>query len=485
MLKLFKAFKDWQPKIPKTDGPSKRHEEAKLFVKERISIIDIRPGSDSQTVEGLQSAATKWVESVDNELFYLSIAKSIEELGVIDCPSLRIKGRHSLTMHCVTWLFLDHGEFGRIAILQNNFSFEAVLFDELSLFTINLGIDQKRALETLFHVATTERRFGFISTYSESKPSFGGLNLHFPSPYHNINFGHYALLRVAHEGICLKTTGYVNPVKAFFCPKRLFPQLISAIALINEPGHTYWEEREQTPRFIVKAGHRHNVKDPGNKTLELLLQTASAFANEIDMSNQGYSLWLGLTSGHRSLINEKEVLEILVPLLIRRHRLKTIFIDGWTSGSVPSKETIVPTSYEQQMHEFSEVKAGIARLDNDIHVISLIGSTYERKVSIANSCSFFLTSAFTTSIVPSRICNLNGIVHVSNAGRPSIGREHIHRKAQLVPSHLVQDMPPEKEDQPGWSYSYKIDLVGLEAWISDMLNKPKEVAEQSRCVKGA
>ena len=132
-----------------------------------------------------------------------------------------------------------------------------------------------------------------------------------------------------------------------------------------------------------------------------------------------------------------------------------------------SESGLEPELYKGHADEYIQIEKKIMAHFPGIKCISLLGKSYEKKILVAAGCHLSLTSAYTASVVPSRICGLPGIVHTSNAGLGGLNM-HIWRKALIVPPDIIfdHDVPP---NQDPVDTSYEIVESKFEVWLIDAL----------------
>lgn len=379
--------------------------------------------------------------------------------------SLGLVGQHSLTCNDITWLYMTHEVFGKCLILQRNFGCEAVLIPDLCvLFVLRLGKGQERVTQMLLgwlHKYRTE-----IHQYSNQKTVFSGFNLHFPSPFHTIASGLPALMRISEDLPFLRASGYLAATNVWFDPRRLYPSLIFELVTDCLSGRPL-EPWLEMPGFLMKPAHGFKAnEEPFNRRLDMLLLASSSSSEYEAQDNHPYTLWVGLTSGKRSLVNEPQILRILFELLLRKRNISRILVDGWTGSSIDKKFIDVPEAYKSHDAEVEVIHSIAADISTDIIVTSLVGCCYEEKVRSAFRCDFSFTSAYTASIVPSRICSLPGIVHASNRALSNL-RMHVYRRSVFVPSELIEDQDFGLSASPH-DVSWKINERLFAAWLEEL-----------------
>ena len=435
----------------------------KQYMEHKLQVVSQQQPGD---LTGTAKAAVAWGCELSRDDFYLQLGSALQERECIELTDLELSGRHSLTWRDATWLLMKHKQWGAVAILQRNFSCEAVLYADQDLLLIRR---EGRLQKEIFHqtMRNVLLKQNDVLRYLSSSPVFGGINFTFPNPFHTINYGHTALYRMAQDALLLRTVGWVDPASAWFDPAQAFPTLVRELQPTPNPCSTFLELTTTDPIFLVKPGHVYrNNEEPLNRQVEVALLASSGSPQLPEQS--AFRLWLGLTSGKRALANEIELMVALVQLLVRQQGLKEIVIDGWTGSSMKGVSIQdAPKAYSSHGEEFEQMREAITRQSPDVKVRTLIGCSYEEKIREALSCDFFCSSAYTASILPSRFCALPGIVHTSNRGLPHL-RMHIHRRANFVPPELIEDLPFDEGLHP-LDTSYMIPVEPFLNWVQTLV----------------
>lgn len=450
------------------------------FCQTEITVIQVdRNGDLDISMDGLTSAqyeAARWACSIKNDDFYHAIVASVFISGNIDIQNSTFTCTHSLTTNYATWLIGKHRTHGITLILQSNYSYEAVYFDELRCYVIlPQGIEQLAALGTLVGQMCWPINKEPLSSYLQSVTSFCGINYSYPSPFHNITFGHTSLASLHMAGQTPHLTAYVKRGNIWFDPTRLFPLVVSSVIEFDFKGQ-FLELATDNKYFLYKLGHLYRTAAIENRILDIAFLASGAACREEEhrslannRKTDGICVWIGLTSGKRSLVNEKDVLMTALSVMQASLDIGFVFIDGWTGSSLHTTHSSMRTStdmrYAGHDKEVEQLSNGIIGMFPHIQIQSLVGLSYEQKVAIALLCEFSITSAYTSSVVPSRIVSLNGIVHASNAGRSTLNM-HIWRKAQMIPPHIVYDVESNTSKYNPEDVSYSIDILLFKKWFS-------------------
>ena len=479
-LNIEKTFADHLEENP-VNSSSELVPRAISFSASSLKRVNIDRHSNIITNHALsseQSDAAQWAASISNDDFYQSILSTASERGEIDLGTKGFTCRHSLTLDYATWLIGKHQVFGNVLILQSNYAYEAVLFDSLCLYVIQpQGIGQDRALGILIGQLQWPIHKSKIASYLSSCPRFAGINLSYPSPFHNITFGHTGLLSLHMKDLSLRTSAHILKGHTWFDPTHLFPSVISSVSEF-EPKGLFLELSFAEPVFFCKVGHLYRTAAIENRMLDIALLASSIHASASLQSLTGlerkpqFCVWVGLTSGKRHLVNESEIVLATLEQLEKKKSIEYIFIDGWTGSSCKSEEsdkTVIPGIYAEHDAEALRLANAIEHKLPNAKVKSLVGLTYEHKVAAALLCKFSITSAYTSSFVPARVCSLPGVIHSSNSGRPTLNM-HIWRKSSMVPESITFDIIPESNDINPLDYSYKIAESAYTDWLSTIVN---------------
>jgi hypothetical protein len=411
----------------------------------------------------------RWARTISARDLLIDLVKTAAAKNVMESERWGLSGSHSLTWKDITWLHLSQKIFGPCWILQKNFSCEGVILPSLRLFYLkSQGRAQEKSAELLVHWLYRFR--DEIHGYINKKRIFTGFNLHFPSPFHTIASGHPALMKLALEGAATNCTGYLEPENAWFDTRLVFPTLVEGLK-VNPNNDRPIEPWLETPGFLIKPAYGFNAKEePFNRTLDLLLLAASMQSDSAIGNEPKAALWIGLTSGKRQLVNEPEVIKILIRYLHKRAPLDRVVIDGWTGSSIQERDkTSTPDRYQSHSSEVTMLEGIVNEISPHIKVRSLVGCSYEEKVREGCKCSFSFTNAFTASLVPSRICSLPGIVHVSNRARGHL-RMHVHRKSVFVPAEMIEDQAYDKS-LPPTDTCWAINKDQFTEWLERHLDK--------------
>ncbi|MFM7230173.1 MAG: hypothetical protein ACKO2F_11130 [Cyanobacteriota bacterium] len=434
------------------------------------------------TLTGQQQEVVAWVQSLDNNAWMLEIGESLSKgRQGLNLKSAELKINHSLTTDFSTWLLGEHGRFGSVLVLQLNYALEAILFDDLDLYVLApQGIQQGLSLASLWGqlASNTLHTPGFgasLKKYLESGPKFGGLNVSYHSPFHTMTFGHPGLLKYHLQGYDLRAKALVVKNHLWFQAAHLFPTVVSEAKEFTPTGR-FLELEAASPVFFCKVGDLYRLNNTeGHRLLDLAyLAVSTAYIptvrNLLQLGDGAVKgLWVGLTSGKRQLLNEQEVVLATVETLMDTGSLSCTFIDGWTGSSslLEHGETTpsTPAGYESHGAEADACRDAINKRWPALKVRSLVGLPYEYKVAAGLLCSYSLTSAYTSSVIPARVCSLPGVIHSSRVGRQMIDM-HIWRHSEFVPDELITDqLEPEADINP-LDADYMIDVNEYSRWLA-------------------
>lgn len=450
---------------------------------ENIKFLDKK--SNTSFLNQTQINAFKWGEKIDNNAFMLAAGKSLAESNLIKFDNIEFT--HSLTLGIITWLIGNHNIFGEIFVLQKNFSIEAIFFNDLEIF-LSLSNNENVCktnknyfLTFLKKIYLMSRNIEFknkLTSYLLSKPKFGGFMLSFPSPFHCMVFGHTGLLKYQANNLNIKTNAKILKYNCWIDPSRIFPNMILNTIEYNKGSNIFIELQEKEPYFYFKPGYRYQrkEKDINNIFDTICLELGQKYIEKIKSiykidENKTY-LWLGISCGKRSLVNESEIILETIAAFQKLKPIDGVFIDGWTSSSLNMdniEEDIINYDahwlYKNHHKEFEFYKSAIEKNFSNIEVISSIGIPYEYKIAMCSLCKFAFTSAYTNSVVPSRICSIKNIIHSSNLGRNP--RMHIYKNSEYIPEELILDFP--EKTTHSLDTNYKILIEEYKNWLNSKL----------------
>lgn len=135
-------------------------------------------------------------------------------------------------------------------------------------------------------------------------------------------------------------------------------------------------------------------------TMELAMRDSVDIAP--NKPNSGLCLWIGVTSTKRSWLEQVEGYAAIINDLSEKVEKLTILVDGMTA-SIDGES--VPKSDDETLRQI------LARTNNPVEVISLIGMTYEQKIALGKYANAFISNGGTGSFVPLRIIQLPGVIH--------------------------------------------------------------------------
>lgn len=463
---------------------------------DEISTVQLNEHSHSTVVNQgpaeVPLTAMTWVKGIDNDRLMLEMGASLmNSARGLTLASIDVVCHHSLTTDFATWLLGHHPSFGRVLLLQLNYTVEAVLLDDLGVYLLcPQGIQQTWSLASFYGAVASniEHTPGFEATldrYLLAQPHFAGLNLSYHSPFHTMTFGHTGLLQYHLAGHDLHATAHVVADHLWFEPAHLFPTVVNHTKTFTPTGR-FLELEAEEPVFFCKVGQLYRVDDTRIHRLVDLAYLAASSPYQTTMRKRFAlgngdlrALWVGLTSGKRALKNELEVVVETVAALQANDGLDAVFIDGWTGPSTQLEEEhltmTTPAGYEQHAGEADSCRRALQQRWPELAVHSLVGLPYEHKVATGLLCTFSLTSAYTSSVIPARVCSLRGVIHSSRAGRQMIDM-HIWRHAEFVPDELVTDNLNSDETINPLDANYSLDVRGYAGWLRQLIGQQQESA---------
>ena len=281
---------------------------------------------------------------------------------------------------------------------------------------------------------------------SLNKSRFGGFLVSYPRPYHFFydSAPSFVCLQARHpEATCVAIK------ESLWLPPSFFSR---SVFLYESKEMMNKESAEGGAVFcspIIKAptGERLELFDGQVKDYlegEEVGGEVASFLGKKDRSS--FLLWFGVCSEKRSLLNEREILEVSVNRLIGMGLNLHVVFDGITSpynggGEIFQSEKKV-SSYKKILEEM-----GVGE------IFDLTGRTSIEKLHVARKADFFISSFLTDSIYVSRFFGIDGVAHGSENSKLE---QHVHRNADFLFGKPV-------EKSLNWSTeSYSVDVERFE-----------------------
>lgn len=398
----------------------------------------------------------------DSPDFTQDILTSINNYGFLKIkspikPGKYLTGQHSVSLSGITALRFFFIE--PFYILQENFTFEGIFFPKRKIFLYTNGcLSPKNKIEKLLkQLATYSFEYG---KYFQTVPKFGGIRIEHQSPYHYLYFNIPALevyntdiKKINPKIWCDADKNYIDLKK---CYKDEIDNVIYNSFLVNKPPIDI-----EKNIFLLTLGLKtHWVSDKIRNGIDFRIRiwASNLKFDELkiiqDYKNKGYMIvWLGVMTGKRSWLEEKETYIKLIQKLSKNKKV-LIFIDGWTNSLRSSEKPSGAGLYGNDEIMFNEIKI-ICQRDN-VKMISLIGKNAGIKVSCASFVDFFIANHGTGSIWVDRVARRKGLTHISNVARNNADTIHDHHNSILLSELLVHDKLDEKEKK-NFEISYSID----------------------------
>jgi hypothetical protein len=439
----------------------------------------------------IHQKAITWMRQIENNSFASDIGASLVRSHTgLQLDNIGLSISHSLTLDCVTWLLGHHSLFGDVLVLQLNYCIEAILFDDLSLYVhAPQGVKQNTSLASFWYIFTANIQFtvdfeSLLDNYLISSPKFAGINFSYHSPFHTIAFGHGGLLHYHMLGYELRAKAHVLKDHMWFQPAHLFPAIIAEASEFSPTGK-FLELGTELPQFYCKVGDFYNAANTThNRLVDLAcLASSSPYSKSVRRKLQLdesriKGLWVGLTSGNRQLVNELDIVLNTVEALVKHNGINVVFIDGWTASSANLERDDIlqeaPEGYRGHSLEVQNYEKAIKERWPDLSVKSLLGLPYEYKVCVGLFCRFSLTSAYTSSIIPSRVCGVAGVVHSSNTGREFIDM-HIYKNSEFAPEYITTDILETDSSIDPLNTNYALDPDGYSEWLEGVLLRRQQL----------
>ena len=352
-------------------------------------------------------------------------------------------------------------------LIQYNHAGEALFFPlrRLLILGSNFLNPIPRMVAFLKTVFSELREYG--DYLQADNRNWGGLIYGHSSPYHFFNFQHPGVVLATQQGLtpvpALLATAddmYLDVGELVYCEK----------TRLHDDANAMRRELLKTNRFAFRVGLHsatwRRSMDP-RQLDEPIVTYALRSKNAPAIDPDAFVLWVGLTTGKRGWIEEREALLALVRRLALRHDKVLLLVDGWTATATSEK---APSLYAKDGDLAADIQADAPA---GVRIISLVGQAPSTKISFANRADFFVTSHATASLYVARYCQKPGVTHTSCAARALAERQHIHWRTNMIPARIVKDLPCEPGTDP-FHVSYRIDVEAfcdfVLAVISETIN---------------
>jgi hypothetical protein len=392
-----------------------------------------------------------------------------------------VSSRHCIQLAVGTFLRFQ-SEFSTFYLYQYNFTCEALFFPDKKVFIYFPKLDEvKYHLESFFHRLIDN--VIFYAEYYKSKSDFGGLKFEHPSPFHYYYYKVQSFYRVLSNYPSLLIKATTTPMLgSFFDLKVLFENAISSSGFKGGSGKKNdvvipYECLHK--EFFISFGDRweESLKEDFiqldnfiSKTLTRSCSTSSFYESSTRIKKScDVFIWLGITSGKRSWLEESEAYIKLINYFIQEGKNVGVAFDGWTSTLKHANVSKSNELYNNDERLMEEIVKGVSNIDRFMS-LSLIGATALDKICVGNMIDFFVGNHSTGSLWVSRICKKPGITHTSNATRTHALKVNHHFNSTLIPERVVSDF---KTDGDTYRVSYSIDADKFLALTIDYLNKNK------------
>ncbi len=317
------------------------------------------------------------------------------------------------------------------------------------------------------------------AAYFNGFPTFGGINIEHPSPYHFYYLKAIDLFKLIQTFDLedFKRFKVVTTTKGCFLKvEEMFPSHIDCRLVLEEsimldgryvPRECYYNKfycgLGTRWRNLSNSSIESQVKAEISCLDDTVLKKSKEIYAEFSQSLSGIShensfvMWLGVTTGKRRWIEEAEAYIELIKKMSVIYNNLTVFIDGWTATH---KKDGVKSS-NNLFSEDSKVEECIIKNFSGcerINFFSLIGKRAEEKIVVADKVDFFVANHATGSIWVSRVARRSGVTHISNSARKSAKLLHVHWFADLMSAQDIFDIEEDCQlDAYSVSYSISVD----------------------------
>lgn len=280
-------------------------------------------------------------------------------------------------------------------------------------------------------------------------PVFGGYITYYNRPYHYMYDMMLGLYYANSNGVLSDDDRFIAKSGSDF----LNLEKLFNISTVTNDDITFSKDMYYI-RIGVNFGVGAKEKKKANyiECLDNYLR-AQIKSNKNINNDNSFTLWFGITSQKRAWIEQVEAIAYITNNLeIQNKKLRIIF-DGWTSplnkSELDKKEII---SDQKLVDEI------ISKINRDVEIINLIGSTIEEKINVAEEIDFFVVNYATGSLNVARVCKKRGIAHISNSFIKHAAGQHFHPNSILIDPEFVNEIPS-IYDFAHYSYSIKKEVV--------------------------
>lgn len=389
----------------------------------------------------------------DNSFKFISQLKS----GYVElnCPinNTPAKCRHSIPLMSANALFFKGQE--PFYVLQGNFCIEALYYPEISVFILFRGcLNYEIKLQRLLKLIDDKGHE--LKSYFDQSTVFGGFYCFHQSPYH------YYYFKVSHLLPALEKVDGLNNISVYSLSGQSFLDLSQATDKVSgdfllEKMFTLKEQINKSYFYVCIGENRKKLisknAEACDATVRKYLTNKKFNSEKLDkitkIKNTHYILWLGITTGKRTWIEQVSAYKKLIEKLNESVGDIIVVIDGWTKGRGFKADT--PKSDNKLANELMNYFIK----NKSVEFIDLVAEEAEVKAKMALDVDFFVANHATGSIWISRVAGAKGVTHISNVARDSAIAQHIHPNAQLIPKNDINDIESENAQTP-FHVSYSI-----------------------------
>lgn len=374
-----------------------------------VPLKDFKLSEEGWLSEILSGISKKDYEGVIASIEVISRHEKLEHSHPLD-NSITTRARFSKKIKLVNFIFFsDSKNQNWWAIAQQVCFIDCILVPGavLKCFSLPPGL-----METVARLPTLSGACKYPS-YSKSKLD-GFLLSYAGGPFHFFYDHLYPLWRIvrgaAEKG--WRPSVLIDRASIYFDPRLLG---IAAAESQNIEGKLllYPCCIKRNARVSPNLGSRHDVMDVSRdqadvKVFEqhLLYSTIESHRRRIYFERPAnLTLWIGISSGKRSLRNQVEVYTNILEEVSKEYGNIAVFIDGYTS-------TLDGGEYVGSDKEVCEsIMRGARKFSTGIEFCSVVGWNYPEKIAACWQSDCFISNAGTGSFVPARVVGKPGVLH--------------------------------------------------------------------------
>jgi len=185
------------------------------------------------------------------------------------------------------------------------------------------------------------------------------------------------------------------------------PMVTTKTAFLNRVAGRVIPELEDSGCYIrpIISNFSSSEHYPYTKDSLNSLRDQFSSVEKVECSDGVYRLWFCISTEHRGLLNQIEVIKYFISRLLERNESIELILDGLTAPQgeeidCPEEDAIV-----------EKIKHSLNSLTSQLRIISLVGKDYPTKYAYGIDIDGFVAAEGSSLIVPLVLCAKRGLVH--------------------------------------------------------------------------